>query len=503
MLINKIKNITIFGGGASGWMAAAFLANNLRLPVSITLIEDPDFNPIGVGEGTQPFTAAFLRGCGLEPKEWMKPSKASYKWGVELVGWTKDPYFVDNDHFVTHAITEKLCAHDYFLGRGPTEFFDWLPPYRIAKKNLSPRFGDNAYHIGAHVSSSEAVHFSAADIIDTLKNITRKRINFVEAKIEKIETDSNGIKNLITNKGEIYTADLFIDCTGFSSKLIEKTLNVPFNSYEEVLPCNRAVAIPTQYNNPYTECHPYTKATTMKNGWRWTIPNFERIGNGYVYSDKYCTPEEAEEELREILGEYEAPARHLKMRCGKMEKIAYKNVCAVGLSAGFIEPLEATGITFTTKVVEWLTNALNNNNFVWNENVKGEINGLFDYMSAEVFAFIWCHYYFSDRKDTDFWKKIKNTPVEEFPQIIHDVLKEFVPYPQGSFFLSPTSMFHKGQWASMFIANNRYNTLENHLKEDDEKFLEYSLRVADAQATIAENYFPNHYSYLEKWYNEE
>jgi tryptophan halogenase len=502
MLLSKIKKIIIFGGGSSGWLTAAFLSSNLRIPCEIELIEDSKNSPIGVGEGTQPYTSAFLSACGIEPLEWMKPSRASFKYGVELVGWTDNPYFVDNDNISSHVLASNLFAHDYFIDKPPSDYFNWLPAYQLAKNNISPKIKDFDVNITPGLLSFGAVHFSAFDIIEAIKKKILNKITHTQVNIVDIKQDSNGISSLVDADGNNYKADLYIDCSGFSAILSEKILGTQFISYENTLPCNRAVALPTAYTDPEKECVPYTKATAMSAGWRWTIPNFQRIGNGYVYSDKFITPEDAEKELRTAIGNFDNEARHLKMKCGKLKKIAVKNVCAVGLSAGFVEPLEATGITFTTKVVEWIASSLNETNNIWNDNAKNFINYNFDEMSTEIHAFIWCHYYFSTKNDTEFWKKFKNISKDQIPSSINDILINFFPFPRGPFYLNPSSMFHQGHWFSMLHACDRYQHVKKYVSEEQEKYLEYFITTHNNRCTNAKKTFPNHYQHLKTWYNE-
>ena len=502
MYIKKIKKIIIFGGGSSGWLTAAYLSTNLKIKTEIVLIESKDHKPIGVGEGTQPYTSAFLAACGIEHKDWMKPIQASFKYGVELIGWTEKPYFIDNDHFINHAVTEKLFVHDYFIDKDPQEYFDWLPAYQLAKDNVSPKISGYDVNTGPGLLTFGAVHFSANDIIETLKNKIQHNITYIQTAIADITSDNTGITALIDSDGKEYTADLFLDCSGFSSILLEKTLGVKFLSYENTLPCNRAVAIPKAYTNPEKECHPYTKSTTMSAGWRWTIPNYSRIGNGYVYCDKFISPEDAEKELRTAINEWEAPANHLTMKCGRLKTIAEKNTCAIGLSAGFVEPLEATGITFTTKVVEWLTSALNENLNLWNEESRNFLNYMFDSMSIEIHAFIWAHYHFATRNDTDFWKQFKHRNISDVPNSINQIMENFIPVPKSGFFLKPTSMFHQGHWFGVLHAANMYKNNKSLVTEDETKYLEYFINTIYHRVNLAKKTFPNHYSFLKDWYND-
>jgi hypothetical protein len=500
--MNRIQKITIFGGGTSGWLTAAYLSNNLKIPVEITLIEDTSLGPIGVGEGTQPLTAQFLYQCGLHPESWMKPSNAAFKLGVELIGWNDEPYFVDNDSIQSSFVAEGVSVSDYFIRRPPKEFTDFHPAYQLAKANLSPKMVEHLdVNFGSNLEAFGAVHFSAYEILDALKNLIGDKIKHIDTRIKSVEKDMYGITKLIDESGTAYTSDLFIDCSGFSSILLEKTLGVPFTSYDQWLPNDRAVVMPKQYTDPEKECHPYTKATAMSAGWRFTIPIYTRVGNGYVYSSKFISDEDAEKELREAIGEYEAPAKFLKMKCGYHKEIAVKNVVAVGLSAGFVEPLEATGITFTTAVVKSIADLLNLNKNIWNNQTKDLLNGGFYEMSMEILAFVWAHYHFSTKADTPFWQEIRQQKIEDLPEDVKKILSFYYPIPGRFLFLKPSSMFNNVQWFSMLHAGGAYKDVEIPHRPYETEYIKYFIDVQNYRVEQAKLNFKNHYRYLDDWYN--
>jgi len=502
MKINKVKNIIVFGGGTSGWLTAAYITKNLKFPCNVTLIESTEMGPIGVGEGTQPATAKFLYDCGIDPLTWMKPSQASFKLGVEFVGWTDKDYFVDNDFIENTVIAPDLFTIDYFMGKNKSEFIDWLPAYQLAKENKSPKLAGldtNFAHTGARQFG--AVHFSAYDIVAAIKDIVLDKISYANTKIVDIHSDDNGITGLTGEDGNTYTADLYIDCSGFNSLLLEKTLKVPFVSVNDILPCDKAVVLQTQYTDPVSECFPYTRATAMTAGWRFTIPVFTRIGNGYVYSSKHISSEDAEAELRASVNEYTAPAKHLNMKCGIHESVTSKNVIAVGLSAGFVEPLEATGITFTTKAVELLTDGLNATQGLWSNAVQREINKLYDEMFWEIIAFVWSHYQFSTKKDTPFWKDVHKENLDLLPPKVSAIINKFLPEPHRDFLISPLSSFHTGQWFSVLNAGDVYKNNKQTLFGDIEKYAEFFIKNQSYRTELIKEMFPNHYEFLKEWYN--
>ena len=498
-----MNNIIIFGGGTSGWLSAAYLVNNLKTDTNITLIEDASAGPIGVGEGTQPLTAKFLYACGIEAHHWMKPSNAAFKYGVELDGWNNEPYFVDNDNVNNTVAAPHLYANKYFADKPYSEFAKWHPAYRLAKANVSPKLSpelDSNFNTGP--DGYGAVHFSAYDIIATIKDIILDKITYVDTKITQVAKGMQGISKLIDSDKNEYTADLYLDCSGFKSSLLEKTLGAEFISYKPWLLNDSAVAIPTQYTNPKDECHPYTKATAMTSGWRWTIPTFHRIGNGYVYSSDFITPEEAEKELRDSIGEYDAPAKHLNMKCGTHKEVAIKNVVGIGLAAGFVEPLEATGITFTTATVTSLCELLNMGNGTWNDQMRDSMNQGFYEMNIEILSFVFAHYYFSNKDDTPYWKAVRELNLNDLPPFAQQMISAYYPIPQDFIFYSPQSMFSSVQWWSMIHAGGGYEDYNPNLSKDEKAYLKYFTDTQTFRVDKAKETFPNHYEFLEDWYKK-
>lgn len=497
----KINSICIAGGGTSGWLTAGYLLKNLETPVPITLIESKKIGPIGVGEGTQPYTSTFLRKCGLEPKDWMKSADATFKLGVEFVNWQDINFFVDNDSIKSHQINTNNLVHNFWVGKEPKEYFDWLPAYNLAKNNVSPKLSEDLdFVVGSDNTPAEAVHFNAVKIGETLASHFKHKLNYIEGEIDNIEVSEDGIKSIKLTSGDVVTADLYIDCTGFNSLLIEKSLRVEHISITATLPCDKAVAIPTAYTDPRKECFPYTQATTMSAGWRWKIPTFGRVGNGYVYSSKFITKGEAEAELRKELNEYTAPALHLDMRCGYKDNIAVKNVVAVGLSAGFVEPLEATGITFTTKTVEVLCDYLNSFENQFNSTVKASINSYFFDMVMEIVAFIFLHYKTSSRRDTDFWKSFDQ---DYLPSCVRIAANYFVPEPPNTLRQQRVfDMFHSGQWFQVFNSCGQYKNIENRLDPEEQLYHKIYLEMLKTRTDMQVSQYPNHYDFLKSWYSK-
>ena len=496
-----LRKIIIFGGGTSGWLTAAYLVNNLKEKIEIVLLENASKGPIGVGEGTQPLTAAFLYKCGITADMWMKPSNAAFKYGVELTGWNNDPYFVDNDNINNSVAAPHLYANKYFMDKPYSEYAKWHPAYRLSKANISPKLTpDLDINFQTGPDGYGAVHFSAYDIIETIKSLILDKITYVDTDVKQVAKDLNGVSKLIDVNKKEYIADLFIDCSGFESILLEKTLGTKFVAYKPWLMNDSAVAIPTQYTNPQEECHPYTKATAMNAGWRWTIPTYHRVGNGYVYSSDHISAEEAEKELRTALNEWDAPAKHLKMKCGVHEQIAVKNVVGVGLAAGFVEPLEATGITFTTATVTSLTELINIYG-TWNAEPIAMLNRGFYEMSVEILAFVYAHYYFSTKNDTPYWKDVRKKSLRDLPGDAQYMIEQYYPVPKDFIFFSQQSMFSSVQWWSMIHAGGAYKDYKPSLSKEELQYLEYFITTQSTKVEQATETFPNHYDFLKGWYS--
>jgi len=500
-MTEQIRHIMIVGGGTSGWLVAAYLKNNLPPQVKLSLIESTKIGPIGVGEGTQPFTMQFLREAGITPEMWMKDASATYKLGVEFVGWHDQSYFVDNDTYETFVIGPNTTTMPYWADKGTKQFFDWLPSYRLAKANKSPKLSPELDHTPGLVSPSwDAVHFNAFKIGDTLRQMLKNKIDYYDTEIVEVDKNDHGIEKLRDVTGREYIADLYIDCSGFKSILLEQALGETFIDCNDVLLCNRAVAMPTQYKNKETEMFPYTRATTMNYGWRWTIPISERVGNGYVYSDLFISPEQAELELRQSLGDFTTPVNHLSMKIGYHKEIAKQNVLAVGLSAGFVEPLEATGITFTTKAVHFLMEALVKSNGVWDQRSRNLVNTQFETMFSEIVDFIFLHYKLSNKKDTDFWQAYREMPM---PEAVQKRLEFFsTDFPKQMFMKNNFQMFHTGQWFEMLLGSgyfkDRFVLLDGDYAKYADMYIDYQRYKTDKVLNI----FPNHSSYIAGLYDK-
>ncbi len=418
-MINKnCHNIIILGGGTAGWMTANLMAVQWRDKIannqlSITLIESPDIGVIGVGEGSTPQLKTFFDKIGVQEKDWMPECNATYKNGILFKNWSHrdgfDRYFhpfvsiIDAHTAPAFVHNTKFKRQGYAVDSTVDRFF---LSATLAKQQKAPIGNKNfPFDIGY------GYHFDAVLLGKFLSKVAiAKGVNHLSATVSDVSLDKAGnIEQLILNNDQKITADLFVDCTGFASVLLQKTLQVPFISFKENLFNDSAVTIATPHAKD-EKLNSQTISTAMKYGWAWDIPLTNRTGNGYVYSADFCTPEQAESELREKLGlsDNSIKANHLKMKVGRVEKHWHKNCVAIGLSQGFIEPLEATALHFVQETIEGFIDAYNlecttqATHEQFNKKMNARFDGIRDYIVA--------HYRLSDRNDTEYWRLNSENP---------------------------------------------------------------------------------------------
>jgi 2-polyprenyl-6-methoxyphenol hydroxylase-like FAD-dependent oxidoreductase len=401
------SHIVILGGGTAGWMAANLLAHQLGADgVQVTLVESAEVGIIGVGEGSTPQLRAFFAMLGLAEADWMPRANASYKTGIRFNGWSEVPGFESYFHpFATEVdfrtqpqfgynCRARRTGRDVFAH--PDRFF---LPRLLADERLSPVPGESfpldvgyGYHFDAHLVG-QILKDHALSL-----GVTRLERHIVDS-----EVDADGTMTaLVTREGERIAGDFFIDCSGFRSTLMQDRLGEPFIGFGDNLFNDRAVAMPTPRDPAGIK--PQTEATALSAGWRWSIPLTNRTGNGYVYSSRYMDADAAETELRRELGllDSHVEARHLQMKVGRVERSWVGNCLAVGLSQGFIEPLEATALHIVQATVEGFVSALRQGGFTpahrdeFNMRIARRYDGIRDYIVA--------HYRLNRRTDSAYWR---------------------------------------------------------------------------------------------------
>jgi len=346
-------NIIILGGGSAGWMTAAYLKSQ-NIDVNITLIESDNIPTIGVGEATTPYLMKFFESIGVtDESEWMPKCNATYKNGVMYEDWDYinsrlwHSFEVDENKYETWVMLKKefgLDNQDYWtstMRNGHIAMRDsgkWLADKdgNIPEWHHSKSFNGWPQHWAYHLDSALFGEF--------LKERTTG-VDRVIADIAEVITDESGITKLVAEDGREFTADMYIDCTGFKRLLIDKVAPDEFKSLKPFLTHDKACVIRYPYIDPENEMKPRTRAKALSSGWYWQIPLYDRISSGYVYTSDYLTEEEAEFELRNDIGferTKDCESFTVDIKTGYYPEPWKKNVVAIGLSAGFIEPLEST-----------------------------------------------------------------------------------------------------------------------------------------------------------------
>mgnify|MGYP006150539335 FL=1 len=517
----KIKDIVIVGGGTAGWLAAIFL---LKRRYNVTVIESKKIPTIGVGESIQPAVTAFLDFAGYQPTDWMPKCNATFKTGTMFEGWNPDNTFMVDSESSAFSILDttehgSFGTYDASMAMGMTakEWSNWFPPHRMAINNKSPKMGKERFnYLNGHTSPPpNAVQWDNVAIVDFLK---QECINLGVTQVFDTVVDANldqegYVKELILeDRTENILGDLYIDCSGFHSILFDVIYKCPWHSIQDALPTNNAIAIRKKYTDPQKECHPYTKSTAMDSGWMWTIPTYDNLTHGYVYSDKYIDKDDAEKELRTKINEWDAPAKHVPFKTGTRESIAFKNVYGVGLSAGFLEPLEATNLAFTVIAIGNLGKMLYETQNMYNESMGFHISKMFSMQVDEMANFIYMHYRMAPKNDTQFWKEIKERPMLDKAVPIYNAIKDG-PLSQAAFhdimmkdmpgfqFVEPNSpIFAAGHWWQLLKGLGCYENIKRSYSDD---FIKYSKMVLDVHSNRMDNViktFPNHYDFLTEWY---
>ncbi len=402
------QSIVILGGGTAGWIAACLLARKWGpLGTVITVLELPDIGIIGVGEGSTPQLRGFFRTLGIADEDWMPRCNATYKNGIRFHGWSDRAGYDSYFHPFQTELDYRTAPAFFFHSRAKRGGRDvWAHPDRfflsehLARQQLSPVSSENFPFDIAY-----GYHFDATLLGQVLREHATEKLGVVhlERTVRGVELDESGaVARLIADNGEAIAADFFVDCSGFRSVILQAAMAEPFVSFADNLFNDRAVTMPTA-NNPADGIACETRATALSAGWAWRIPLSHRAGNGYVYASDYLSADAAETELRTHLGLLDADvaARHLQMKVGRVERCWVKNCLAVGLSQGFIEPLEATALHIVQATVEGFIEAYEQGGFTereapaFNARIAARFEGIRDY--------IVCHYRVNQRRDTPYW----------------------------------------------------------------------------------------------------
>jgi tryptophan 7-halogenase len=405
---SQIKRIAIVGGGTAGWMAASILARALPgTQTVITVIESPEIGTVGVGEATIPPIVDLLRFLSINEGDFVKHTQSTYKLGIKFTNWSR----------AGHSYWHPFGAFGAAINLRPF-FHAWQ---KARSKGLAPRFNDfslnaalgdagkfrfsDAAAEGPVSGLRHALHFDAGLVAKYLRSYSeRLGVARMERTVADTTLREDGfLDELLFNDGTRFQADLYIDCSGFRGVLIEGALKTGYLEWSDVLPCDRAVAMPTELVGPRPA---YTEAISHSAGWRWRIPLQHRAGNGYVYSSAYIGDTQALDELTAAVGvNPSADPRFLRFVTGRRKLLWNRNCVALGLASGFLEPLESTSIHLVMSGVYKLLEHFPNTSFA-QSNIDSYNNELIQEIER-IRDFIVLHY-LAGRADTPLWTYCQN-----------------------------------------------------------------------------------------------
>jgi len=415
MADKAIRKIVIVGGGTAGWMTAAPLALKLGRACEIVVVESPEIGTVGVGEATLPTIRYYNQALGLSPSDFVAKTKATFKLGIEFKDWGHlgNRFFHGFGDFGPDI--EYRSSYQYWQ-RLAREIHD-MPPYEdwsvatVMARNhrFTPPSGDQPSASNAY---SYAYHFDAGLYAAYLRDYAMARGTArIEGLINEVEQHphTGNIAAVKLRDGRRIEGDLFIDCSGFRGLLIEGVYQAGYDDWSAMLPCNSAQAVPCASVERYT---PYTVSTAKSAGWTWRIPLQHRTGNGHVYCDGFTTDAEAARVLLDGLdGRALDDPRQLRFTTGRRRKTWIKNCVAIGLSGGFLEPLESTSINMIENAVGWLLEFFPERDF--RPELADEFNRRVACGYENVRDFIVLHYKLTNRTDSEFWRYCANMAIPD------------------------------------------------------------------------------------------
>ena len=451
MMSLPIRSIAIVGGGTAGWMTAVslrrvFAAANVR----VRLIESEQIGIVGVGEATIPPIMHFIRAAGIDENDLIRKTQSTFKLGIEFKDWTR----------IGHSYMHPFGTTGFDVG--PVAFSAyWLKAFREGRASrleehsleaMAAYSGKFMRPVKAANSPLErityALHFDASLFAKYLRTLAEANgVERTEGKVQSValQPENGFIRALNLESGERVEADLYIDCSGFRGLLIEGALQTGYDDWSHWLPCDRAAAVPCERTQALSS---YTRVTAKAAGWQWRIPLQHRIGNGYVYSSNFLSDTQAQDELlSSIEGKALAEPLKLQFATGRRKRFWNKNCVAIGLSAGFLEPLESTSIHFIQRGIALLLSYFPDRNFNtadidrYNKTVAAEYERVRDFLVL--------HYSTTERDDSEIWRYCRGV-------VKPDSLKERIELfrSHGRLLREDNELFPLQSWLYVFVGQN-------------------------------------------------
>ncbi len=499
MIAAPLRNLVIVGGGTAGWMAAAALARVLGPEYRITLIESEQIGIVGVGEATVPHIKAFNNLLGINEAEFVRHTQGSFKLGIEFADWQRPgtSYVHGFGTEIGHPLG-LLPFQQYWFKQALAGKARPLGAYTLntvaAKRD---RFMTSATDVPPNsplANIAYAYHFDAALYAGFLRRYAEQRgVTRREGIVEEVQLhpESGDVRAVRLASGEAIAGDLFIDCSGFRGLLIEQALHTGYHDFSHWLPCDRALAVPCAKVGPPT---PYTRATARAAGWQWRIPLQHRTGNGYVYCSAHISDDEA---AATLLANLDGPAladpRPLRFVTGRRKQVWNRNVIALGLASGFMEPLESTSIHLVQSGISKLLELFPREGISpvlvrrYNERIAFEFDRIRD--------FLLLHYHATERDDSAFWRHCRSMPITPELQETLALFRD-----SGRFYRNGDEMFAEISWVQVMVGQGilprAYHPLVDQVPQADlERFM------ASVEQTIGHcaDAMPPHQAFIDRY----
>lgn len=497
---DRVKSITVVGGGSAGWMAAAALATYMGRNAVVRLVESEEIGIVGVGEASVPHIRQFNgQWLGIEEADFVKRTHATAKLGIQFNDWGRigDSY-VHGFGAIGRSIG-PLPFHQFWLklhlaGRA-APIGAYSPQTVMAPQGRFAPGDGNAPQHSPLADIAYAYHFDAALYARFLREVAEQRgVRRIEGKIVNVKqrADDGFVESLMLENGQVVEGELFIDCSGFRGLLIEETLKTGYVDWSHWLPCDRAMAVPSEKVDPIT---PYTKSTARAAGWQWRIPLQHRTGNGYVYASKYISDDEAAATLLANLdGKALADPRPLRFTTGMRRKFWNKNVVTLGLASGFLEPLESTSIYLAQSGITRLLSLFPKRDMSPLLVDRYNRESAFEYERVRDFLIL--HYHATERDDSPFWNYCRTMPVPDSLREAIDLFRY-----DGRYFRNGEDFFALPSWVQVLLGQRivpqSYHPIVDEMPE--EKLVEHveGMRqtLAHAVATM-----PTHQEWIDRYW---
>ncbi|MEN3156901.1 tryptophan halogenase family protein [Alkalimonas sp. NCh-2] len=482
----RIKKVVIAGGGTAGWMTGAALAKLMGKSIEVVLVESDEIGTVGVGEATIPTLHIFHRLLGLKEAEVMAATNATFKLGIAFENW----HDLHKNYLHSFGYLGKdcwACGFQHFWLKGQqrgiaADIGDYCVEHLAARQG---RFA-----VLPNQDLNHAYHMDASLYANYLRNIAQQHgLNRIEGKIARVKQHDHGdIAGLVLQDGQHIDGDLFIDCTGFRALLIEQTLNTGFDDWSHWLPCDSAIAVQTKSVAPPLA---YTRSIARQAGWQWRIPLQNRVGNGLVYCSKYLSDADARQTLVDNLeGDMLTEPRLIKFRTGTRRKHWQKNCIAIGLSSGFLEPLESTSIHLIQRSIIRLLQMFPAQG-IQSADVA-EFNRQTEIELLNIRDFIILHYKVTERTDTPFWRYCSSMQVPD--SLAHRIA---LFQQSGKVYKFAQELFGESSWIQVMLGQGlqpaQYHPIVDAMSDDElASFLQQI--QSNVQRSVAK--YPSHQDFI-------